>query len=162
MPKRMPLRAIREEGRAVMPLSPACGFNRIWTGPCCCFPYTLHRVRRHGHGACVASGPVRVSIPEKAPRACPHRAAICSHSPISLLSGQCAPSPLRSRSTAPPCRFPHWARLLRYVECAQPISIRLGAASRVFLSVSVRTPSSSCALICCWSILFDSVKERAK
>jgi len=47
-------------------------------------------------------------------------------------------------------------------QCAQPISIRLGAASRVFFSVSVSTPSSSWALICCWSILLDSVKDRAK
>jgi len=44
----------------------------------------------------------------------------------------------------------------------QPISIRLGAASRVFLSVNVSTPSSSSALICCWSILFDRVNDRAK
>jgi hypothetical protein len=40
--------------------------------------------------------------------------------------------------------------------------MRLGMASRAFLSVNVRTPSSTFALICCWSILLDSVNARAK
>ena len=44
----------------------------------------------------------------------------------------------------------------------QLIAIRRGIASFAFLSVRVSTPSSSCALICCWSILFDKVNDRAK
>jgi hypothetical protein len=32
------IEAIREEGRAVMRFFPARSFNRIWTGPRCCFP----------------------------------------------------------------------------------------------------------------------------
>ena len=37
-----------------------------------------------------------------------------------------------------------------------------GIASFAFFSIKVNTPSSSWAAICCWSILFDSVNERAK
>src|SRR5712671_6284405 len=44
----------------------------------------------------------------------------------------------------------------------QLIAIRRGMASFAFLSVRVSTPSSSCALIFCWSILFDNVNDRAK
>jgi hypothetical protein len=45
---------------------------------------------------------------------------------------------------------------------AQLIAIFRGIASFAFFSVKVKTPSSSWAAICCWSILFDSVKARAK
>ena len=44
----------------------------------------------------------------------------------------------------------------------QPIEILRGIASFAFFKVRVRTPSSSFALICCRSILFDSVNDRAK
>src|SRR3954465_7778695 len=44
----------------------------------------------------------------------------------------------------------------------QPTEILRGIASCAFFRVRVRTPSSSLALICCWSILFDNVNDRAK
>jgi hypothetical protein len=50
---------------------------------------------------------------------------------------------------------------LENVDSDQPIEIRRGRACFAFGSVSVSTPSSSCALIFSWSILFDSVNDRA-
>ncbi len=41
-----------------------------------------------------------------------------------------------------------------------PIEIRRGWASLAFGSVSVSTPSSSCAPICSWLILLDSANDR--
>src|SRR6516164_6424785 len=45
---------------------------------------------------------------------------------------------------------------------AQLIAIFRGIVSFAFFSVKVKTPSSSWAVICCWSILSDSVNARAK
>src|SRR4051794_36100615 len=47
-------------------------------------------------------------------------------------------------------------------DLSQLTEILRGIASCVFFKLRVRTPSSSLALICCWSILFDSVNDRAK
>ena len=49
-----------------------------------------------------------------------------------------------------------------YVLAPHPIEILRGIASFAFFKFRVRTPSSSLALICCRSILFDSVNDRAK
>jgi hypothetical protein len=50
---------------------------------------------------------------------------------------------------------------LENVDSDQPIEIGRGRACFAFGSASVSTPSSSCALIFSWSILFDSVNDRA-